>query len=59
MSDGKKCPFCESENTEAMFDGSLAWVLCHNCKAEGPVAEFDDEDEAVKEAIRLWDKAKR
>lgn len=51
----KPCPFCKSENCEtfthvAMTEYGLAtgsrYVMCRNCKCQGP--EKDSEEEAVK-----------
>jgi hypothetical protein len=63
----KPCPFCGSSNGETISpdeDGLLFCWWCSNCKATGPILEYDwsDEEEddddipngADIECRRLW-----
>jgi len=42
------CPFCGGERMDLRRDGSLRWVACETCGADGPVGD------SFEEVERLW-----
>lgn len=62
----KGCPFCGGLNLSANADalendgtGIVASIACEDCgDMEGPMSEFkyDDEAEAVADAVRQWNR---
>ena len=57
MSNPSKCPFCGSKNTELVsaYYGKYHYVMCHYCKASGPLKDAGGAVGSWNEAsTRAW-----
>lgn len=54
--DLKPCPFCGSEDVSVDTMLTTGYVRCKTCQAFGPTVCSETNEEAVEEAIKLWNK---